>query len=112
MRNEIVYKVHATHWATGAVTTEEWSLRMPRKTTTFAIYDTARVYGGPEEGGWWYVKGFRVGELVTINPKKKGAFRKLKMLTERASRYIPEGEDVSIQEYHGEFFPKERPYYC
>lgn len=26
-----------------------------------AVYDTERVYGGPEEGGWWYTQGTLVG---------------------------------------------------
>jgi hypothetical protein len=36
---------------------------------TVAIYLADRVYGGPEEGGWWYEAGYRIDHLLHgINP--------------------------------------------
>ena len=111
MRNTVETTRNTRHWSTGRQSSQPVTLHMPKHTTTFGIYQTGRQYGGPEEGGWYYEVGHRVGPLVTINPKKKGAFRKLKRLARLWAETDCESEEVWVDHYRGEFYPVERPRY-
>ena len=103
-------------------------------------YLTDRLYGGPEEGGWWYDCGEPVMSLPFLcdeseevidgntvftfdNLARNMAYERLYDLCEAAGHNPPEKEwfarrDWSIdgmafyiEDKPGECFPKERPHY-
>lgn len=36
-----------------------------------AVYDIAQRYGGPEEGGWWYIAGSLVRQVKTFRSESR-----------------------------------------
>lgn len=38
-----------------------------------AVYEVHRVYGGPEEGGWWYTEGVLDG-IIDATASEQGAY--------------------------------------
>ena len=81
------------------------------------VYEMTRLYGGPEEGGWWY----DAGELILSKklPNVDAAYDYAESLSEKypstGKRYsVLGGEDyaIHVDADPGEDFPKERPYYC
>jgi hypothetical protein len=81
------------------------------------VYAVTRVYGGPEEGGWWY----DTGELMFCKPFENAddAYEYAESISDKypttGKRYsVLGGEDynVRVENDPGEDFPKETPYYC
>ena len=94
---------------------------------TVAVYRGCQMYGGPEEGGWWYWGGDLVGRIYR-RFTKNGAYRLARRLREKfppagdrytAARLVPEYDaetDYSVEvgypgEPLGQHVPAERPYY-
>jgi hypothetical protein len=100
-----------------------------------AIYHVDKLYGGPEEGGWWYEAGYPITDLNDV-AQLPGDFKLpqyfldeesaivhqnnvQKMLNERVNRYRPSIGSVSsrgiyyarVEEGHPRPFPQERPHY-
>jgi hypothetical protein len=102
-------------------------------------YLTDRLYGGPEEGGWYYDVGEPVMSLPFLaneEPREDNefpydemnrnyAFRKVHALCEAASisSYVPaleylerrdwkvDGFAIYIEDKPGEYFPQKRPHW-
>ena len=97
-------------------------------------YVTDRLYGGPEEGGWWYDVGDPVMSLPFLADESEEeykwdgharylAFEAVYKLCEAAGLNPPEyerfkrknwsvdGFAIYIEDKAGEYFPQERPYY-
>lgn len=88
-----------------------------------SVYEVDRLYGGPEEGGWWYNAGrceltvpvpdtmsdseieALVGSLRKAYPKQTGQYG--------VSSVCYDGGDyeVYVESQRGEDYPKERPHY-
>jgi hypothetical protein len=90
-------------------------------------YAVDRVYGGPEEGGWWYDTGTFLGGRAVLQGDDEEAYETTieaakKYLHERfaheyegnRSRYSVIGEEnfeVYVEDEPGADFPQERPHY-
>lgn len=70
------------------------------------VYKLDRLYGGPEEGGWWYTYGDCI-EYHTADTQHQAAviLNQLRMKAENTDHRI------KIEEKEGTYFPKERPRY-
>ena len=92
-----------------------------------SVYIQDRVYGGPEEGGWWYTAGGLVRTLRLFR-NQDAAYEYCRRLNEKlASRQtgpntgrrsissvLSDGEFVARvdENYAPPKFPEEAPYYC
>ena len=89
-------------------------LGMPSARAPFvAVYETWRQFGGHEEGGWWYDAGNRIA-LACINPRKKGAARKLRAFAQKLTDYgISCGDVVIIHRAYEPlpYYPEYRPHF-
>lgn len=95
---------------------KEWEQEEP---TTITIHETYLCYGGPEEGGWWYTKGWPV-QTICIFSKKQAIKTYLQYaeeyqvwdqpdlgLTSTVSNY-----DISFANGYATAYPESRPVYC
>lgn len=83
------------------------------------VYLVDQAYGGPEEGGWWYLCGEPVESIVADS---EGHAKELAISLE-AGRYnnagrrpihsvLSEGEyDVRIEQHFARPFPERKPHY-
>lgn len=93
---------------------------------TVAIYMIDQVYGGPEEGGWWYLsgypdddfsrftRGFRTEEqaITYCNRLERHLISKLNKPRPPLSSVLSQGVyDARITEGNPKSFPSSRPYY-
>lgn len=80
------------------------------------VYSVERMYGGPEEGGWWY----DLGEPVLS--RKTKSYRKAVRMAERLKKRWPKtdsrysvlgGEDYSIyiENKPAKMYPESIPHY-
>lgn len=92
-----------------------------------AAYELDHVYGGPEEGGWWYNTGTRVRILKLFNNEEDAytycrRFNSLLRPIQRRNRCVREISSViydggmyEAQVYKDTelpaYYPTERPYY-
>jgi hypothetical protein len=81
------------------------------------VYDVGRVYGGPEEGGWWYDVGDPIESYICATYGDAEAVRDRLAAGEYARtgarssvRGGPDFE-IYIEVDPGESFPKHRPHY-
>lgn len=87
------------------------------------IYNLYQNYGGPEEGGWYYTEGIRMGSPKAFLSKIK-AYKFKERAQKCMDEWHPENaRDLSSvlsegcfnaevsQDYPVEHFPTERPYY-
>ena len=92
--------------------------------TTWYInaYETRDVFGGPEEGGWWYVDGEPTGEtwgpfgtLDEAHEQYSALDGHINLQNEgRWARHSSNGGDwytVHIEDHLPRAFPEERPRY-
>lgn len=93
-----------------------------RKDRWVNIYLVDRVYGGPEEGGWWYTAGEPVesiyvpwssfDEAAEIRDKSDDKCEKLNEGRRPISSVLSEGEyQARIEDHFAEPFPSEQPHY-
>lgn len=95
---------------------KEWEQEEP---TTITIHQTYQCYGGPEEGGWWYTKGWPV-QTICIFSKKQAIKTYLQYaeeyqvwdqpdlgLTSTVSNY-----DINFSNGYATAYPESRPVYC
>ncbi|MAG73876.1 hypothetical protein CL620_06170 [archaeon] len=83
------------------------------------VYELDRVYGGPEEGGWWYTSGEAMDSAKCFTEWganiKRGMLRKKWKDTSDVSMYsvMYSGGvyDICIEDEEAHDFPKERPVY-
>jgi len=80
------------------------------------VYDITRVYGGPEEGGWWYDMGELIEshEASSDEEAREVQARLLEDFPNTGKRYSVLGGDdydVKIQDHPGEDFPQYIPRY-
>lgn len=94
------------------------------KWLTIAIYETTRVYGGPEEGGWHYTEGclvkgtqrsFRRDDAPVADQYEQLCWKRA---TEDSAIKYRWGTDtrytvrVFVEADADSHFPQQRPYYC
>jgi hypothetical protein len=97
-----------------------WSKIFDAETpNTIKIYSTYQVYGGPEEGGWWYERGEALATHCIFS--KKQCIKRCIELTEEydlsKQPCISDGRNLtSITAVLGTGYaldyPAERPHYC
>jgi hypothetical protein len=97
-----------------------WSKIFDAETpSTIKIYSTYQVYGGPEEGGWWYEQGEALATHCIFS--KKQCIKRCIELTEEYNLSkqpcISDGQNLtSITAVLGTGYaldyPAERPHYC
>ena len=90
--------------------------------TAIQLHFIWQVYGGPEEGGWWYTEGTPLDKDATnCVYGKKHCIRRCLELTEKygldkqpsiSTSQGFEAIDATLSTKWAESYPKERPYYC
>ena len=82
------------------------------------VYGTTRLYGGPEEGGWWF------DWRVPLKSWRANGLRRFKKAVDKALAFIEEQRDwtgdfnghedleVWCEDCAGEYATRQRPYYC
>lgn len=81
------------------------------------VYEVRQVYGGPEEGGWWYTTGSPV--LSEAFSEEENAAERVVQLREEypdtgySSSVAPRGADyrVRVERSPATAYPAERPRY-
>lgn len=86
------------------------------------FYLLEQHYGGPEEGGWWYVHGAPVATHSFATRSEAFAFARGKghEIVENLNRDRPSISsvastgiyDVRVETHLGRAFPRNRPHYC
>lgn len=85
----------------------------PRDVKYMNVYETDQVYGGPEEGGWYYTAGNPLASLPipidTLHDEIQDLYVKVCKVLGRD----PEDRDMQldIQNDYAYPFPRERPHY-
>ena len=84
-------------------------------------YVTRRIYGGPEEGGWWFDAGefVRTHAICATKGEAKAAVRKLGdyLRTARRGQYEPSSvlcrgyTELQLETHPGRNYPTETPRY-
>ena len=95
---------------------KEWEGEEP---TTVTVHETYQCYGGPEEGGWWYTKGWPV-QTICIFSKKQAIRDYIQYsdtyevwdqpdlgLSTTVSNY-----DINFSNDYAKPYPEQRPVYC
>lgn len=92
-------------------------------TYVLAFYEIDRVYGGPEEGGWWYDTGqlVRIWRTFKAEEMAYALAHRANRLLERLQRHRPDVGSViyrggrhSVAVYENfapKFYPEVRPRY-
>ena len=84
------------------------------------LYQMNQVYGGPEEGGWWYPAGVPIASIPVEAVCKETLAGKLeyKMIQEQKeaaleylSRFETDETRVYFEQTFAQPFPKKRPHY-
>lgn len=88
----------------------------PAKWWSVAVYETWQVYGGPEEGGWYYTAGELVNHaMVRFFSDYQEAYDYTQELWLWCLEENKNNAKVAClaftEEIPGNFFPKKRPYY-
>lgn len=93
---------------------------MRRRTWHLTVYEVDRVYGGPEEGGWWFDTGRVVHRSVLAGYSEEEALAVRDALEDRIEKPYPRvgsvlyrgGEyRVAVSRTRGEDYPTLRPVY-
>lgn len=85
-------------------------------TDRIAIYHVDLVYGGPEEGGWYFEAGSLTDLTEVLLETEKNREKLQAICDERnegrrpLSSVLSEGR-YSVCNYVGDYYPKERSYY-
>jgi len=92
-----------------------------KEPTTINLHYIWQVYGGPEEGGWWYQAGTPVEKDGTNCVfGKKNCIQRCIELTEKYRLHLQpridtsqgfESIDATLSNHFAEEYPRERPYY-
>lgn len=101
---------------------------MTREIYSVAVYDADRAYGGPEEGGWYYDAGDRIGTASRFFDTSEAATDYAARLNARLDREDRrQGRRVNISSVRSEgrreaivfedtappaHYPESRPSYC
>lgn len=97
------------------------STRRPARWFSLAFYFADRLYGGPEEGGWYYWSGRRSDETLRV-------YENTPEQVEMATRYAQRFEDLDrktaretgqysmhfrleVESLPVDYFPRRRPFY-
>jgi hypothetical protein len=83
------------------------------------VYELNRVYGGPEEGGWWFTTGEIVRSLAVPTAEANDYAATLEVAYPRGTglencgsvRYAGGDFDVAIEDNPGANWPSEYPHY-
>lgn len=80
------------------------------------VYEIERLYGGPEEGGWWYDAGTLVFTEQVVGMKEAETLREdlhddYPRTGNRYSVLGGEDFDIRIEDQPGEDFPQYQPRY-
>lgn len=97
--------------------------RKSKRKYIVAVFATQQVYGGPEEGGWWYEAGYPVqkqkvrGGYVTFYRRDKAlayAFMLNRLMEDTTARHRRGVRELTacVCVDQVEAFPRHRPYYC
>jgi hypothetical protein len=89
--------------------------RLSLKITYVGIYHIERLYGGPEEGGWWYNQRTLVSKVKAFDPEKVDAFveRAQQCLdTWHPDNHISLGSTSCECHYRVQCFDNELPHKC
>ena len=95
---------------------KEWEGEEP---TTVTVHETYQCYGGPEEGGWWYTKGWPV-QTICIFSKKQAVEAYIQYsdtyevwdqpdlgLSTTRTNY-----DINFSDDYAKVYPETKPHYC
>lgn len=93
----------------------QWEGQEP---TTICLHECDSMYGGPEEGGWYYQAGWPLKTICVFS--KKQAIREAIELEQAAEEQFGSQRDnlgwdawsVTFSNGYAEAYPQERPYYC
>lgn len=93
-------------------------------TYVLAFYESDRVYGGPEEGGWWYNTGDLVRVFKIVKGTENQAWAKARRANDLLGHLQRHKRSTSSMAYSGgrhvvqvyentapSHYPTERPYY-
>ena len=93
----------------------EWEGQEP---TTICLHECASIYGGPEEGGWYYQQGWPV-KTVCVFSKKQAIREAIKLEAEALEEFGPQRDylgwnswSVTFSNEYAKAYPEKRPYYC
>lgn len=80
------------------------------------VYEVDRIYGGPEEGGWWYNAGTVVESIEVAASEADALAAELEKdfpNTGRVGSVLYRGGDyrVCIEDEEGKDYPEETPHY-
>ena len=87
------------------------------------VYETDRIYGGPQEGGWYYDAGNPVKVMPVPRDRAKRLLARVRErleLINRNDRRRPGSSVLStgdyleawVEDHPGREYPDERPTYC
>ena len=93
----------------------QWEEQEP---TTICLHECASMYGGPEEGGWFFQQGWPV-KTVCVFSKKQAIREAIKLEAEALEEFGPQRDNlgwnswsVTFSNEYAKAYPEERPYYC
>ena len=86
---------------------------MNKKHLYITVYTTEQVYGGPEEGGWWY-DWTEVDNYMLLGKDKRRKLRRVMLQAQEYADSLPYRycAEVVVEHDLGSLASKERPYYC
>ncbi len=99
---------------------EGWQLKQWETDIYINVYLVDKVYGGREEGGWWYDVGYPVESICCDSPREaEEVLRRMQEKYEKKnegrrpiSSVLSEGEfRVHIETHFAEHWPEKRPHY-
>jgi hypothetical protein len=79
--------------------------------TVITTHRVINRWGGPEEGGWYYLEGWPVQNICIFS--KEQAIAELIRIHAiyEAEEYAEEEYDINLSHKYGEHYPKQRPHY-
>lgn len=94
---------------------KQWEGEEP---TTVTVHETYQRYGGPHEGGWFYIQGYPIQTICIFNKKQA-----VKAYVEYSDEYevwdqpdlgltsTYSNYDINFSNDYARFYPTERPRY-
>ena len=81
-----------------------------REPTVLQVHETCQLWGGPEEGGWWFQCGSPVANYCFFS--KEQAFRAFQAIKEEYfSEDTEEEYDFNLATTYAKYYPTKRPHY-
>ena len=79
--------------------------------TVITVHHIIDEFGGPEEGGWWFHRGYPVENICIFS--RSQAIKELLRLHEKyeAEKYAEEEYDIGLSTRVGKYYPVQRPHF-